>query len=110
MLPSVDQWPTARQYHGARLASRVCLGPNQPVARKLSFVASRHGGEMLVRLLLLALAGTLIGLLLGEMIAKPLAAVSSEEHTSELQSLMRISYAVFCLTKKKIANTNKNRY
>src|SRR3546814_8214502 len=30
----------------------------------------------------------------------------SEEHTSELQSLMRISYAVFCLKKKK---TNINR-
>src|SRR3546814_4795040 len=30
-------------------------------------------------------------------------AVRSEEHTSELQSLMRISYAVFCLKKKKIA-------
>src|SRR3546814_8997065 len=30
----------------------------------------------------------------------------SEEHTSELQSLMRISYAVFCLKKKK-NNTNK---
>src|SRR3546814_8112425 len=29
----------------------------------------------------------------------------SEEHTSELQSLMRISYAVFCLKKKKIQNT-----
>src|SRR3546814_10682178 len=29
----------------------------------------------------------------------------SEEHTSELQSLMRISYAVFCLTKKKILYT-----
>src|SRR3546814_2026427 len=28
----------------------------------------------------------------------------SEEHTSELQSLMRISYAVFCLKKKKINN------
>src|SRR3546814_2859436 len=28
----------------------------------------------------------------------------SEEHTSELQSLMRISYAVFCLTKKKKLN------
>src|SRR3546814_2588063 len=27
--------------------------------------------------------------------------VRSEEHTSEIQSLMRISYAVFCLTKKK---------
>src|SRR3546814_13209596 len=31
----------------------------------------------------------------------------SEEHTSELQSLMRISYAVFCLKKKK--NKNKKR-
>src|SRR3546814_5328416 len=30
----------------------------------------------------------------------------SEEHTSELQSLMRISYAVFCLNKKKHTNTN----
>src|SRR3546814_2624033 len=32
----------------------------------------------------------------------------SEEHTSELQSLMRISYAVFCLKKKK--NTNLTKY
>src|SRR3546814_1816027 len=33
----------------------------------------------------------------------------SEEHTSELQSLMRISYAVFCLQKKKSdAHTHKN--
>src|SRR3546814_3516190 len=29
------------------------------------------------------------------------ASIRSEEHTSELQSLMRISYAVFCLKKKK---------
>src|SRR3546814_3728134 len=28
----------------------------------------------------------------------------SEEHTSELQSLMRISYAVFCLKKKRLSN------
>src|SRR3546814_4649369 len=34
------------------------------------------------------------------------AAQRSEEHTSELQSLMRISYAVFCLNKKKIQNTH----
>src|SRR3546814_8110611 len=32
---------------------------------------------------------------------KIVAAARSEEHTSELQSLMRISYAVFCLKKKK---------
>src|SRR3546814_5970951 len=40
------------------------------------------------------------------------AAVSllrSEEHTSELQSLMRISYAVFCLKKKKQNNSNKTQ-
>src|SRR3546814_9926515 len=33
----------------------------------------------------------------------------SEEHTSELQSLMRISYAVFCLQKKIIKNSNKTQ-
>src|SRR3546814_1662566 len=40
-----------------------------------------------------------------------LAFTRSEEHTSELQSLMRISYAVFCLKKKKTIHkyTSKNR-
>src|SRR3546814_7961821 len=33
--------------------------------------------------------------------------VRSEEHTSELQSLMRISYAVFCLNKKNNKNTER---
>src|SRR3546814_9135385 len=33
----------------------------------------------------------------------------SEEHTSELQSLMRISYAVFCLKNKKKQKTNKHK-
>src|SRR3546814_5517067 len=36
--------------------------------------------------------------------------VRSEEHTSELQSLMRISYAVFCLKKKKINNRRKKKH
>src|SRR3546814_1023770 len=34
----------------------------------------------------------------------------SEEHTSELQSLMRISYAVFCLKKKKIKQPNNHNH
>src|SRR3546814_1590099 len=47
---------------------------------------------------------------LGVPLIKPVAAlpgqhVRSEEHTSELQSLMRISYAVFCLKKKTILTT-----
>src|SRR3546814_10633332 len=41
--------------------------------------------------------------------ARKLAKRRSEEHTSELQSLMRISYAVFCLKKKtKKSNINKH--
>src|SRR3546814_1780729 len=44
----------------------------------------------------------------------PVASPRSEEHTSELQSLMRISYAVFCLKKKKNKKKSKsqqrNRY
>src|SRR3546814_4245567 len=35
-------------------------------------------------------------------------AARSEEHTSELQSLMRISYAVFCLKKKKTILTHRS--
>src|SRR3546814_3552625 len=40
------------------------------------------------------------------------AGLRSEEHTSELQSLMRISYAVFCLKKKKKNNqtTTNTKY
>src|SRR3546814_9164158 len=34
----------------------------------------------------------------------------SEEHTSELQSLMRISYAVFCLKKTKIPKNNQQTH
>src|SRR3546814_5414138 len=37
------------------------------------------------------------------------ALARSEEHTSELQSLMRISYAVFCLKKNKQRKTKMNR-
>src|SRR3546814_8609254 len=39
--------------------------------------------------------------------ASPPTWLRSEEHTSELQSLMRISYAVFCLNKQKNKTYNK---
>src|SRR3546814_10010687 len=52
------------------------------------------GGFLVVPALLLALA-----------LPMEYAAGRSEEHTSELQSLMRISYAVFCLKKKNSKNT-----
>src|SRR3546814_8754576 len=40
--------------------------------------------------------------------SEELANSRSEEHTSELQSQMRISYAVFCLNIKKLQRTEKN--
>src|SRR3546814_9948126 len=45
--------------------------------------------------------GTLALIVEATLALHPLPAARSEEHTSELQSLMRISYAVFCLKKKK---------
>src|SRR3546814_9832308 len=49
-------------------------------------------------------AGALIINILADDQAELSVQFRSEEHTSELQSLMRISYAVFCLKKKKTKN------
>src|SRR3546814_2249942 len=49
------------------------------------------------------------GMPMGPFQMSDLAGVRSEEHTSELQSLMRISYAVFCLKKKKTKIIRRDR-
>src|SRR3546814_3889402 len=64
--------------------------------------------QMFVRLPRPALEWVTVGGIGYALIIGP-AIQRSEEHTSELQSLMRISYAVFCL-KKKISNTRKVTY
>src|SRR3546814_7714844 len=46
------------------------------------------------------------GLVLAEQLDAERLALRSEEHTSELQSLMRISYAVFCFKNKKKNDRN----
>src|SRR3546814_4908312 len=51
------------------------------------------------------LHGEAVGPALGDAFGEQ---VRSEEHTSELQSLMRISYAVFCLKKKKHKTVHSN--
>src|SRR3546814_2609393 len=101
---------------GPGLAGRVppaSLGQVPAVGWRASLVPYRQG--------MAALAGEcrgrlVIGAHLGTMMANGAAAPvgRSEEHTSELQSLMRISYAVFCLKKKKRKQrikhaTKKNR-
>src|SRR3546814_2283884 len=58
-----------------------------------------------------ALMGTVVGSVLWGIVADIYgrkASIRSEEHTSELQSLMRISYAVFCLKKKKYNTDSTN--
>src|SRR3546814_1900919 len=60
-------------------------------AQVLAAVAGRHAGRTVARRLLPGVRRR----------AGAAAEARSEEHTSELQSLMRISYAVFCLKKNK---------
>src|SRR3546814_17351927 len=71
-----------------------------PLAGALLYISQTHD---------IALGGTaLFALSLGMgvplLVIGASAGTRSEEHTSELQSLMRISYAVFCLTKKRTMN------
>src|SRR3546814_1309124 len=87
--------------HGAAAAA---AGHGQAGVVDLGVVvaaAQRHQqvvGEVGLRVELEALADGLVGVEQGGDVGA--AADRSEEHTSELQSLMRISYAVFCLKKK----------
>src|SRR3546814_9068939 len=74
------------------------LHPNLP------FVAVGRGGRRLLPQLVddaFEMGGMLRGAFLFDLVAGMIERDRSEEHTSELQSLMRISYAVFCLKKKK---------
>src|SRR3546814_2757249 len=66
-----------------------------------SAMAGDWSEDQLLDLVLLVGTYTLIGMVVGGLDLPR----RSEEHTSELQSLMRISYAVFCLKKKNYTNT-----
>src|SRR3546814_5796748 len=68
-----------------------------PRPRPVAMVMSEHGDS---RILGIASADYVTRPIWGSSRRNPAAALRSEEHTSELPSLMRISYAVFCLKKK----------
>src|SRR3546814_3348807 len=57
-----------------------------------------------------AAAGGIEDIIVTARIRRETAMQRSEEHTSELQSLMRISYAVFCLKKKKKQNNKQKQH
>src|SRR3546814_5698885 len=98
----------ARRHEQGPDAVGLCLGLQilddlddlPAVARGILFVIGRDGGSNLA---LDELAHAALPMLLpvGEVeIHLSFLSLRSEEHTSELQSLMRISYAVFCLKNK----------
>src|SRR3546814_9886467 len=92
---------------------RLLCGLMQPTAGEVLLKGrslSAQRGELARNLLWIGHAAGIKGLLTAEenltwlcALHQPASreAIRSEEHTSELQSLMRISYAVFCLKKKK---------
>src|SRR3546814_5535766 len=79
-------------------------------ASALALVSARRGLAAGLFRLGLAALGFARSLLrrLRLLLRRLLLLLRSEEHTSELQSLMRISYAVFCLKKKKTQHTTKH--
>src|SRR3546814_4781380 len=85
----------AQDWLGAAVAMGERIAANSPLAVQLIKQAISVGLESSLDAGLRVEAAAL-GLLA--------TAERSEEHTSELQSLMRISYAVFCLKKKRINN------
>src|SRR3546814_3609360 len=86
-------WPTFRHLSGARHAARVHRAKARaPLCGARPDAAGRGAGAVVRR---------------ADLCEYPRR---SEEHTSELQSLMRISYAVFCLKKKtQYKHTIKNK-
>src|SRR3546814_10429084 len=85
---------------GDRTSPRQIAGVLISLAGVLAIIA--RGDPAMLWGLRLNIGDAIIG---GAVLLWALYSVRSEEHTSELQSLMRISYAVFCLKKKKKQST-----
>src|SRR3546814_4101489 len=73
----------------------------RPAVSQIALHLPPQSGQRFAELKAAVVFPRFLGLAIGGVVAVLLASPRSEEHTSELQSLMRISYAVFCLKKKK---------
>src|SRR3546814_9030412 len=114
---------SSREWRSFGTRSTACFGTWAPEARKIVIrgPAWAEWRSSLARLAILVgqhvAAADMIGRAHQPLLLHPLdqaggavisdAQLRSEEHTSELQSLMRISYAVFCLKKKKNNKSNQ---
>src|SRR3546814_7810037 len=87
---------------GVIQAASSAMGPTDPLLRKAPAFPRTNGLDRGIQIRRALALETACGASI--ILQAPYAAngpIRSEEHTSELQSLMRISYAVFCLKKKK---------
>src|SRR3546814_3265197 len=91
--------------HQAILESRLKVNRRQFLSRMSVGIGSAALGSLLIPDLFSRAAAAGDDFIPGVPHFAPKA--RSEEHTSELQSLMRISYAVFCLKKKKQETTSQ---
>src|SRR3546814_2242635 len=89
-LPSVSSFGTVTSQLYARSVARTSAGQAVSAALGISFPITRQVAGLAVAVCASALPAASVA-----------ADARSEEHTSELQSLMRISYAVFCLKKQQ---------
>src|SRR3546814_2425624 len=89
---ALAQTPAASQEAGKVTAGATVLDPKGGTVGTIKEIS----GEFAV----LATDAVEVRLPLSSFAVGPKGPIRSEEHTSELQSLMRISYAVFCLKKK----------
>src|SRR3546814_6678843 len=99
LAPDFD-WLVNREIETKPKVDEKCIGGTQ------IFWASKRAvdiGSSLIALPFVAMVAMVIAIL--NPLFNPGRLLRSEEHTSELQSLMRISYDVFCLKKKKRLNT-----
>src|SRR3546814_6192522 len=88
--PRVGSIPLhSQRAHSSLGLSKINYGTSRPKEVKVKEKTIRVGFYT-------GLAAVILAVILA-MIFKVIAPIRSEEHTSELQSLMRISYAVFCL-------------
>src|SRR3546814_1848596 len=86
---------------GLRKQLKGAIDDEERTALIRSSVINGLASIAFVACMLLVASGARGTVMLVATIAAWLGFMRSEEHTSELQSLMRISYAVFCLKKKK---------
>src|SRR3546814_2908188 len=113
MAQALELLGVADQAAGAADVDLALLGDRLAVANRAMVGEGIGRARLIAGQILDHLRDDVAGALDDDAVARPHAEaadlVRSEEHTSELQSLMRISYAVFCLKKQKtnprVANT-----